>query len=43
MINLEQEILNAYNDNLLEDEDVLELISEMFNLQEDLALENQLS
>ena len=43
MIDIEQEILNAYNDNLLEDEDVLELISEMFNLQEDLALENQLS
>lgn len=43
MIDIEQEILNAYNENLLEDEDVLELISEMFNLQEDLALENQLS
>lgn len=43
MIDIEQEILNAYNDNLLDDDDVLELISEMFNLQEDLALENQLS
>tara|TARA_Y100001938_G_C7870063_1_gene319836 strand:+ start:431 stop:595 length:165 start_codon:yes stop_codon:yes gene_type:complete len=40
MIDIEQEILNAYNENILEDEDVLELISEMFNLQEDLALEN---
>tara|TARA_B100000029_G_scaffold113496_1_gene105778 strand:+ start:968 stop:1099 length:132 start_codon:yes stop_codon:yes gene_type:complete len=43
MIDIEQEILNAYNENLLDDDDVLELISEMFNLQEDLALENQLS
>ena len=42
MIDIEQEILNAYNENLLDDDDVLELISEMFNLQEDLALENMI-